>query len=132
MVIQLKLVRQQKYQLKSKTKKLTYTHVTNNELPLFLRNGAMKKTDTTIDFTKDNINILGQEMNMKFTLKEHYLIPISKSCEELNEFDENNTKSILLSFESVSNGTLRKKQSVAEKLRKQFGHASSNKILKLI
>ena len=59
MVIQLKLVRQQKYQLKSKTKKLTYTHVKNNELTLFLRNGAMKKTDTTIDFTKDNINILG-------------------------------------------------------------------------
>ena len=116
MVIQLKLVRQQKYQLKSKTQKLTYTHVKNNELPLFLRNGAMKKTDTTIDFTKDNINILGQEMNMKFTLKEHYLIPISKSCEELNEFDENNTKSILLSFENVSNGTLRKKTKCSRKI----------------
>ena len=71
-------------------------------------------------------------MDMKFTLKEHYLIPISKSCGALNEFDGNNTKSILLSFENVSNGTLEKKQSVAEKLCKQFGHVSSNKIIKLI
>ena len=55
-------------------------------------------------------------MNMKFTLKEHYLIPISKSCEELNEFDENNTKSILLSFENVSNGTLRKKTKCSRKI----------------
>ena len=28
---------------------------------------AMKKADTTIDFTNDKINIFGQEMDMKFT-----------------------------------------------------------------
>ena len=93
----------------------------------------MKKADITIDFTKDKINILGQEMNMKFTSSGHYLIPIiNKSYEALNEFDEKNTKSILLSVENISNRTLREKQSIAEKLHKQFGHISSNKILKLI
>ena len=76
----------------------------------------MKKADTTIDFTKDNINILGQEMDMKFTSSGHHLIPISKTYEALNEFDENNTKSILLSIANISNKTLREKQSIAEKL----------------
>ena len=71
-------------------------------------------------------------MDMKFDSSGHYLKPIGKSYETLNEFDENNTRSTLLSIENVSNRALREKQSIAEKLRKQFGQASSNKILKLI
>ena len=71
-------------------------------------------------------------MDMKFTSNGHYLISISKSYEVLNEFNENNMKSILLSIENVSNRTLREKQSIGEKLHKQFGHTSSNKILKLM
>lgn len=68
---------------------------------------------------------------MKFTSSGHYLIPISKSNEALNEFDENNTKT--LSFiENVSNRKLREKQIIVEKLYKQLGQAGSNKILKLI
>ena len=97
-----------------------------------LSKDTMEKADTTIDFTKDKINTLGQEMDMKFTSSGHYLIPISKSYEALNEFDENNTESIILSIENISNRTLRDKQSIAEKSHKQFGYASSNKILKLI
>ena len=85
-----------------------HKYVINNELSLLLSKDAMKKADTTIDFTKAKINILGQEMDMNFTSSEHYLIPISKSYEALNEFDENNTKSILLSIENISNRTQRK------------------------
>ena len=101
-------------------------------MPLLLSKSTIKKADTIIDFTKDKINILGQEMYMKFTSSRHCLIPISKSYKALNDFDENNTKSILSSTENVSNMTLREKQSIAEKLHKQFGHTRSNKILKLI
>ena len=109
-----------------------HTDVINNELPLLLSKDAMKKADTT-DFTKDKVKILGQEMDMKFTSSGHYLIPISKSYEVWNEFDENNSKSMLLSIENISNRTtLREKQSIAEKSHKQFGHASSDKTLKLI
>ena len=68
-----------------------YTDVINNELPLLLSKDAMKISDT-IDFTKDKINILGQDMDMKFTSSGHYLVPISKSYEALNEFDENNKR----------------------------------------
>ena len=68
---------------------------------------------------------------MKFTSSGHYLIPISKSNEALNESDENNTKA-LSSIENVSNRKLREKQIIVEKLYKQLGQAGSNKILKLI
>lgn len=68
---------------------------------------------------------------MKFTSSGHYLIPISKSNEALNEFDENNTKA-LSPIENVSNRKLREKQIIVEKLYKQLGQAGSNKILKLI
>lgn len=45
------------------------TDVTGNELPLFLSKEVMKKTEMKIDFdfTKDKINILGQEMDIKAT-----------------------------------------------------------------
>ena len=43
------------------------THVTDNKLPIFLSKKAMKKAETKIDFTKDKINILGQEMDIKTT-----------------------------------------------------------------
>ena len=78
----------------------------------------MKKADTLIDFTKDKINILGQEMILKFTSSGH--------------FDENNTKDIFSSIENVSNKTLREDRSIREKLHKQFRQTSSNNTLKLI
>ena len=89
----------------------------------------MKKADTKIDFIKDQINILGQEMGMKFTSKGHYLILISKSYNVLNEFDKNNTKDILVSIENDSNRTLREKQSIVKKIHKQLGQISLTKIL---
>ena len=48
-----------------------HTDIINNELPLLLSKDAMKKAETTIYFTKDKINILGQEMDMKFTSSGH-------------------------------------------------------------
>ena len=54
------------------------TDVIDNELPLLLSKEAMKKAETKIDFTKGKINILGQEMDIKFTLSGHYSIPSAR------------------------------------------------------
>ena len=48
-----------------------------------------------MDFTRDQINILGQEIDPNFLSSGHYTISISKTYEALNKFDENNTESIL-------------------------------------
>ena len=58
-------------------------------------------------------------MDMKFTSNGH-LIPISKSYGTLDEFDENNTKNILLSIENVSNWALREKTKYCRKFTETF------------
>ena len=92
---------------------------------------AMKKAETKIDFTKDKINILGQEMDIKFTLSGHYSIPISKTYEALNESDQNQSNNIFLSI-NISRKMVSEKKTIGKKLHKQFGLASSNKISKLV
>ena len=59
------------------------TDVIDNELPLLLSKEAMKKAETKIDFTKGKINILGQEMDIKFTLSGHYSIPSGRHTKHL-------------------------------------------------
>ena len=54
------------------------TNVISNELSLLLSKDAMKKTNTKIDVTNDKINILGEEIDIRFTTSGHYSIPISK------------------------------------------------------
>lgn len=66
-----------------------------DELPLLLSKEATKKADKK-DFIRDKINILGKEMDMKFTTSGHYLIPVSKIYKALDDSDENNTDRILL------------------------------------
>lgn len=48
------------------------TDVTNNELELFLSKTAIKKAVIKIDFTKDKINISGQDITIKFTFSGQY------------------------------------------------------------
>ena len=60
--------------------------VISKELPLLLSKDDMKKANTKIDFTNDKINILRQEMDIRFTTSGHYSIPISKCYEALNKF----------------------------------------------
>ena len=52
-------------------KKQIQTDVTNHELKLFLSKTAIKKAVIKIDFTKDKINISGQD-TIKFTFSAHY------------------------------------------------------------
>ena len=43
----------------------------NNELPLLLSKTAMTKADTKIDFTKDKINMLRQDIDIKLNSSDH-------------------------------------------------------------
>ena len=83
--------------------------VIDNELLLLLNKEAMKMVETKIDFTKDKINILGQEMDIKFTSSGHYSIPISKTSKALNEFDQNQSNNIFLSIDNMSKKTVSEK-----------------------
>ena len=78
-------------------------------MQLLLNKEAMKKVETKIDFTKDKINTLGQEMDIKFTSSGHYSIPISKTSKALNEFDQNQSNNIFLSIDNMSKKTVSEK-----------------------
>ena len=108
------------------------TDATDNELQLLFSKKAMKKAETNIDFTEDKINILGQEMAIKFISSGCYSVPISKTYEALNKFDRNQSNNIFLSTDDISMKMVSEKKRITEKLHKQFGHASSNKISKLV
>ena len=71
-------------------------------------------------------------MAIKFISSGRYSIPISKTCEALNEFDRNQSNNIFLSTDDISMKMVSEKKRITEKLHKQFGHVSSNKISKLV
>ena len=57
------------------------TEVIDGDLPLLLSKDSMKKAETRIDFRTDKVNILGRDMDIKFTSSGHYAIPIHKKNE---------------------------------------------------
>ena len=80
----------------------------------------MKKANTKTDFTNDKINILGQEIDIKFTTSGHYSAPVSKRYEALNKFSEENYDSILLSIDNIALKTRNEK----EKLQRNYINSS--------
>ena len=57
---------------------LLTTEVTENDTPLLLSKGTMKKANIYIDFANDHKTILNKEVPVKFTTSGHYCIPIGK------------------------------------------------------
>ena len=82
---------------------------------------ALKKANTKIDFTNDKLNILGQEIDIKFKTSGHYTIPISKSYEALNKFSEESYDNILLSIDNIA---LKRRNKKKEKLQKNYINCS--------
>ena len=90
----------------------------------------MKKT--TIDFTNDKINILGQGIDIGFKTSGLYSILISKCYETLNKFSNENYDSILLPIEKIALKLSNEKRKIVEKLHKRFRNSSTSNILKLV
>ena len=65
---------------------------------------------------KNQLNILGQGVAIKFTSSRHYSVLISKRYEALDKFTEENSKSIFLSIDNKSDRQVskKKKRKIAE------------------
>ena len=55
------------------------TDVIGSDLPLLLRKEAMKKGDVKIDFARDKVSFLIQNIDIVFTSSGHYAIPNSRT-----------------------------------------------------
>ena len=108
---------------------LLAAEVIENDIPLLLSKDTMKKANTYIDFSNDNIIILNKEVPLKFTTSGHYCIPVGKIMDE-NHGDTLKSGSMLFRDDEneLSNNVKRK---IVIKLHRQFIHPSSYKLITL-
>ena len=86
----------------------------------------MKQVDTQIDFSNDEVKMLGKNLKLQFTANGHYTIPIGNSTfmEDLKDY-----KKVLLNIFPMPHN---EKVNVANKLHLQFAHLRSDHLIKLV
>ena len=101
-----------------KGKRITIdTFVVDSSIPLLLSKTSMRKGKTTIDFKANKARICGQNIDLSFTISGHYYIDLLPP-----RFDT-------LAAVSLKDDD---KEKVAIKLHRQFGHATGEKLVKLL
>ena len=65
------------------------TDVINSDLPLLLSKEAKRKGDVKIDFTRDKVSFLNQNVDKVFISSDHYAIPITRTEQLLDSYDKN-------------------------------------------
>ena len=108
------------------------TDVIDSDLPLLLSKEAIKKGDVKIDFARDKVSFLNQNVDIVFTSSSHYAIPISRTEQLLDHYDKNNeSERALLTIHELSSKSPEEKK-IAKKLHCQFGHSSAEKLKELL
>ena len=109
------------------------TDVIDSDLLLLLSKEAIKKDDVKIDFARDNVSFLNQNVDIVFTSSSHYAIPISRTEQLLDHFDKNNeSERVLFTVNELSSKSPEEKNKIAKKLHCQFGRSSAEKLKKLL
>lgn len=94
------------------------TDVVSCDIPLLLSKAAMKRANTTIDFANDKVVMLGQTLLPIKNSAGHYCVRLGPGINE-----------VMLSFQDK---TAEEKVKIAEKLHKQFAHASAARLIDLL
>ena len=103
------------------------TDVIETEIPLLLSKKAMKKSNTVIDFQKDNVSMFGKEIPLRFISSGHYCIPLNRCVKfAYNEYVVANT------YITDTHTTWSDKKRIVNKIHKQFSHASGERLKKLL
>lgn len=126
------------------------TEVVPADVPLLLSKAAMKRTGTVLDMEHDRVVMFNSPVNLDFTSSGHYCVNImdNKNKENIKKEDwvlaatedvspaetQSQDKSrcedeILIITENMNTAT---KQKMLLKLHKQFGHASADRLHKLL
>ena len=79
------------------------TDIIDSDLPLLLSKDAMKKGDVKIDFARDKVHFLNQNVDTVFFSSSHYAISISRTEQLLDHYDKNNeSERVLLTINELS------------------------------
>ena len=103
------------------------TEVVNVDIPLLLSKSSLKKAGTVLDMENDRAVMFKQQIPLEFTSSGHYCVDIR---------DNDNTTHRVTGEDEVltvtENMSPTEKRKVLLKLHKQFGHASADRLQRLI
>ena len=90
--------------------------VIENDLPLLLTKGSMKKINVTVDFANDKVSFLDQNVDIILTSSGHYAVPISRTEKLLDNMDStDDSEKVFLTINNLSSESCdQKKQSSKE------------------
>ena len=106
------------------SKKLLDVEVVKNNIPLLLGRPSMTQFRMILDTKNHTIDIDGRKFRVQISSSGHYVIPVS-------EFTSVDTE-VVLHMENLPKYTRDEKKKKAEKLHRQFAHASKERLLKLL
>ena len=104
------------------------TEVVDCEIPLLLSKDSLKRAETVLDLRNDKVTMFGKPVDVHFTSNGHYCINIqdSRSRQRDTPVSEEEILKVDIGFSK------KRKREIISKLHKQFGHASSEKLLSLL
>ena len=101
------------------------TEILKSNIPLLLSKSSLKKAGTILDLSKDKAVMFDEPVELHFTSSGHYCIDIlDKSNQPVITEDE-----ILVVDDDMDES---KKRNMLQKLHRQFGHASYDRLKKLL
>ena len=104
--------------------------IVKDNIPLLLSTISLKKAETVIDMKMDQAVMFGKEVYLYFSTSGHYCIDIQPN--KVGKMDlpvEGQSENVLIFEENM---TLSDKKKQIRKIHRQFGHASSENIERLI
>ena len=98
--------------------------VVASDIPLLISKPSMSRLGMKIDFSNNQAEVCGEIMSLRCTTSGHYCIPLSYFVSESCNF--------VFNIEHLCGSTVDEKKKKALKLHRQFCHASSERLIRLL
>ncbi|CAC5425238.1 unnamed protein product [Mytilus coruscus] len=105
------------------------TEIVKADIPLLLSKASLKKAGTVLDLKIDRAIMFNKPVELEFTSSGHYCVDIVKTKPEIQNVHVNIEENVLNITDDMSTAEKRK---TLVKLHKQFGHATFNRLTKLL
>ncbi|CAG2196706.1 unnamed protein product [Mytilus edulis] len=105
------------------------TEIVKADIPLLLSKASLKKAGTVLDLKNDRAIMFNKPVELEFTSSGHYCVNIVKTKPEIKNLPVNVEENVLYITDGMSTAEKRK---TLVKVHKQFGHATFNRLSKLL
>ena len=99
--------------------------VINSNIPLLFSWASMKQADMNMNFKDNTASVLDKTIELVVTKSGHYAIPLTVPCQIIHSWNAN--VNVILTVQTNLD-----KEKMAQKPHWQFGHESSEKLLRLV